>query len=70
MWKEFAARHPEQISMRLRALSGAPWDPGIETAMLREIRDAILSSALTSNGKDTRDPFSTSASTLRTAWSC
>jgi hypothetical protein len=45
-WAEFARRRPELSPPRLRALTGAPWDPAIAEATMRDIRDAILLSAL------------------------
>jgi hypothetical protein len=47
-WAEFANRRPQVSPARLRALSGAPWDPAIAAVTTREIRDAILWSALSS----------------------
>ncbi len=46
-WAEFARRRPYDSPSRLRALTGAPWDPSITESTLREIRDAILWSTLT-----------------------
>jgi hypothetical protein len=45
-WTEFARLRPQLSPPRLRALTGAPWDPAIAESTLREIRDAILWSAL------------------------
>jgi len=45
-WADFARRRPQASSPRLRALTGAPWDPAITESTQREIRDAILWSAL------------------------
>jgi hypothetical protein len=45
-WADFARRQPDATPSRLRALTGAPWDPGLKEATLREIRDAILVNAL------------------------
>jgi len=50
-WTEFARRRPEATPLRLRALTGGPWDPAITETTLREIRDAILSSALSAGGQ-------------------
>ena len=47
-WADFARRRPNASPVRLRALNGAPWDPSIAKAMLGEIRDAILWTALSS----------------------
>ncbi|HEY5546564.1 MAG TPA: hypothetical protein VIK50_10955 [Gemmatimonadaceae bacterium] len=46
-WTEFARLRPHVSPPRLRALTGAPWDPAIAESTFREIRDAILWSALT-----------------------
>ena len=51
-WAEFANRRPYSSPSRLRALTGAPWDPSISNATLREIRDAILRSALANRRLD------------------
>lgn len=69
-WGEFAARNPGQGSTRLRALSGAPWDPAIAEAELQRARDAILWSALTGKKPDLRDPYSAGSTRLRAAWAC
>jgi hypothetical protein len=45
-WSDFARRRPISSPVRLRALNGAPWNPEIGESTLREIRDAILWSAL------------------------
>ena len=45
-WTEFARLRPQLSPPRLRALTGAPWNPAIADSTLREIRDAILWSAL------------------------
>lgn len=45
-WTEVAKRRPSTSPVRLRALTGAPWDPSIAEATFREIRDAIIWSAL------------------------
>ena len=45
-WADFARRRPQASPSRLRALTGAPWDPSIAAETLQEIRDAILWSAL------------------------
>ncbi len=45
-WAEFARRSPQVSPPGLRALTGGPWDPAIAESTLREIRDAILWSAL------------------------
>lgn len=50
-WAEFARRRPEASPLRLRALTGGPWDPAITETTLREVRDAILSSALSGGGQ-------------------
>jgi hypothetical protein len=50
-WAEFATRRPYASPARLRALTGAPWDPAIAESTVREIRDAILWSALSSKGQ-------------------
>jgi hypothetical protein len=70
MWTEYARRNPTRSPARLRALTGAPWDPAVEAATLRELRDAILWSALTDVERDVRDPFSVRTSPIRAAWSC
>ena len=49
-WAEFATRRPYASPARLRALTGAPWNPAIAESTVREIRDAILWSALASKG--------------------
>ena len=49
-WSEFARRRPSTTPMRMRALTGAPWNPAIADSMLQEVRDAILWYALTSSG--------------------
>jgi hypothetical protein len=46
-WAEFARRRPHASPPRLRALAGGPWDPAIGESTFRELRDAILWSALT-----------------------
>jgi hypothetical protein len=53
-WAEFARRRPYASPPSLRALTGAPWDPAIADSTRREIRDAILWSALTP-ARRTRD---------------
>jgi hypothetical protein len=70
LWRDFALRHPAHSPPRLRALTGAPWDPDAEAAAMRQIRDTILWSALTGPGHDPRDPFASSPPSIRTAWSC
>jgi hypothetical protein len=50
-WAEFARRRPDASPIRLRALTGAPWDPAIAEEMLQEIRDAILLSAIERPGE-------------------
>ena len=50
-WAEFARQRPYASPARLRALTGAPWDPSIVEATQREIRDAILWSALANRGR-------------------
>jgi hypothetical protein len=50
-WAEFANRRPHVSPARLRALSGVPWDPAIAEQTVREIRDAILWSALSNRGR-------------------
>jgi len=45
-WAEFARRRPYVSPPRLRALTGAPWNPAVSESTLREVRDAILWSAL------------------------
>jgi hypothetical protein len=45
-WSDYARRRPDASPIRLRALTGAPWDPSIAETTLQEIRDAILVSAL------------------------
>jgi hypothetical protein len=45
-WTELAKRRPAASPVRFRALTGAPWDPSIVESTFREIRDAILWSAL------------------------
>lgn len=49
-WADFARRRPDASPSRLRALTGAPWDPSIAEQTLQDIRDAILQSAL--EGRD------------------
>jgi hypothetical protein len=49
-WSEFARNRPYASPPRLRALTGAPWDPAIVERTHRELRDAILWKALTSGG--------------------
>lgn len=46
-WAAFARRRPDLSPSRLRALTGPPWDPALSASTLREVRDAILWSALT-----------------------
>lgn len=70
MWREFALRNPERSPASLRALTGAPWDPGHQAETLRQIRDGILWSALTAPERDVRDPFQGVAPGIRAAWSC
>ena len=53
-WTEFARRRPWASPPRLRALTGAPWDPSIGETTMREIRNAILWSAL-NDGSRTAD---------------
>jgi hypothetical protein len=50
-WADFARRRPYASPPRLRALTGAPWNPAIADSTLQEIRDAILWNALTSSGR-------------------
>jgi hypothetical protein len=50
-WSEFARRRSNVTPLPLRALNGGPWDPAIAESMLREIRDAILWSALSDGGQ-------------------
>ena len=50
-WADFAKRRPSASPPRLRALTGAPWNPAIADSTLQEIRDAILWNALTSSGR-------------------
>jgi hypothetical protein len=50
-WADFAKRRPYASPARLRALTGAPWNPAIADSMLLEIRDAILWNALSSSGR-------------------
>ena len=50
-WSEFAHRRSNVTPLPLRALNGGPWDPSIAESMFREIRDAILWSALTPRGE-------------------
>ena len=45
-WTDLAKRRPAGIPVRFRALTSAPWDPSIMESTFREIRDAILWSAL------------------------
>ncbi len=45
-WAEFAERRPEASPAGLRALTGAPWNPALAARTLRNVRDAILWSAL------------------------
>ena len=49
-WAEIARRRPITSPMRLRALTGAPWDPAIAESTLRDVRDAILWSAFSGRG--------------------
>ena len=50
-WTEFARLRPDVSPPRLRALTGAPWDPSIAESTLLEIRDAILWSALSARSQ-------------------
>jgi hypothetical protein len=61
-WAEFANRRPYVHPARLRALSGAPWDPAIAHETIREIRDAILWSALSKHGRLADGGFGVSTS--------
>lgn len=45
-WAALATHRPYASSPRIRALTGAPWDPAIERNTMREVRDAILWAAL------------------------
>ena len=56
-WADFARRRPYASPARLRALTGAPWNPAIADSTLQEIRDAILWNALTSSGRKTDGGF-------------
>jgi hypothetical protein len=59
-WSEIARRRPQSGPYRLRALAGAPWDPAIAETTLREVRDAIIISALdgrAENGDRVIGPF-------------
>lgn len=56
-WADFAVRRPSTTPSRLRALTGAPWDPAIADSMLQEVRDAILWNALTSSGRSSEGGF-------------
>lgn len=69
-WREFAERDPRRAPLRLRALTGAPWSPAIGSAVFREVRDAILWSALVGTRPDLRDPNAGGSANLLTAWSC
>lgn len=51
-WADFARRRPDVSPVRLRALTGAPWDPAIADAILQDIRDAILVSAMEGQGEN------------------
>lgn len=62
-WAEFANRRPSVSPARLRALSGAPWDPAIAEATVREVRDAILWTALSNHGRSADGGFGASTST-------
>jgi hypothetical protein len=50
-WAAFARHRPYASPPRLRALTGAPWDPAIERNTLREVRDAILWAALNQSAR-------------------
>jgi hypothetical protein len=50
-WREYARHRPHASPARLRALTGAPWDPGIAESTFREVRDAILWKALIAGGR-------------------
>jgi hypothetical protein len=58
-WADFARRRPYGSPPRLRALTGAPWNPAIADSTLQEIRDAILWNALTSAGRKGDGAFGT-----------
>lgn len=45
-WSHYARQQPGASPLRLRALTGGPWDPQVREQVQREIRDAILLSAL------------------------
>ncbi len=51
MWEVLVKRRPDQAPVRLRVLAGGPWNPGIASGLAREIRDAILLSALSPRGE-------------------
>jgi hypothetical protein len=69
-WQAYARRSPGRAPAELRALTGAPWDPAIESATLREVRDAILWSAVAGGEPDFRNPAQGRSPTLRSAWGC
>lgn len=56
-WADFANRRPFASPARLRALTGEPWNPAITDSTLREIRDAILWSALSNHGRTADNGF-------------
>ena len=41
-WSAFASRYPDVAPARMRALTGAPWRPGIARDQERQLRDVIL----------------------------
>jgi hypothetical protein len=69
-WEALALRRPERAPVALRALTGAPWDPAIAERTLRDVRDAILWSALVGSQPDLSGRRSSGGTSLRAAWSC
>jgi hypothetical protein len=56
-WAHFAEQNPYASPARLRALTGAPWNPAIADSTLQEVRDAILWNALTLSGRRAESGF-------------
>jgi hypothetical protein len=69
-WQSIAVRRGDRAPLELRALTGAPWDPAIEERTLREVRDAILWSALAGAQLDLSGRKPSGGTKLRAAWSC
>jgi len=69
-WRELAERDPRAVPVKLRALTGAPWNPAIGSAVLGEVRDALLWSALVGAEPDLRNPNAGGSANLRAAWRC